>query len=98
MRKRTPATTGSEWLYHSMNAFNGSGYADKSSPKAYVDSYTYYKAWRREKEAVRLVKSYSVEALTFAEHLVNARDASVTPSQKNLDQFKAFKSRAELLL
>lgn len=98
MSKRTPATTGSEWLYHSMNAFNGSGYADKSSPEVFVESYKYYKAWRREATALSILKSFPLEALSYAEHLVDARDASVTPSKKNVERFEAFKSRAGLLL
>lgn len=97
MSKRKPATTGSEWLYHSMNAFNGSGYADKSSPQAFVESYQYYKAWRREATAVSILKSFPIEAMSFAEHLVDAREPGITPSQKRLAQFEAFKSRASLL-
>lgn len=98
MSKRTPATTGSEWLYHSMNAFNGSGYADKSTPEAFVESYKYYKAWRRQAAALAILKNCPLEALTYAEHLVNARDASVTPNKQNLERFEAFKTRAGLLL
>lgn len=98
MSKRTPATSGSEWLYHSMNAFNGSGYADKSSPEKYIESYIYYNAWKKRGEAIELVKRFRVEANTFAEKLVGAREAGHEPSKKNIEKFEAFKDRAGLLL
>ena len=98
MGKRTPKTKGSEWLYLSIASFNGSGYADKSSPEAYVKSYMLFKAWKKQKEAVSLVKSMGIEAQTFAERLVEAHDAGHQPSDKNRVAFEAFCSRAELLL
>ena len=98
MSKRTPKTQGAEWLFLSMGSFNGSGYADKSSPEAYLESYKHYKAWRNEATAVELVNKHLTEALFFAEKFVHAKDAGHTPSQKNIERFAAFRSRAGLLL
>lgn len=98
MSKRKPKTEGTEWLALSMASFNGSGYADKSSPEAYVSSYMLYKAWKNKKEAVAAVKRHEIEALSFAEQLVHAADAGHTPSDKNLAKFEAFKIRAGLML
>lgn len=95
--KRNPKTQGTEWLYLSMASFNGSGYADKQTPQAYLDSYKFYKAWRKEKEAVELLAKHQIEALVYAESLVNANDAGHTPSKKNQDAFDAFVARARLL-
>lgn len=80
-----------------MNAFNGSGYADKSSPEAYIESYKYYNAWKNRKDALETLLKHPIEALTFAEKLMDARDAGHQPSQKNIERFNAFKQRASLL-
>ena len=32
-KRKAPKTSGALWLYHSMSAFNGYGYADKSLAK-----------------------------------------------------------------
>jgi len=98
MSKRIPKTSGTEWLYLSMASFNGSGYADKSSPENYYESYLHYKAWRREKDAVRAAKQFKAEGLAFAEHLVKAREAGHIPSEKRLKSFQAFRERMGLLL
>ena len=98
MGKRTPKTTGAEWLYLSMASFNGSGYADKSSPEAYVKSYMLYKAWKKKSEAVNLVRKMSLEALGYAEKLVQANEPGHQPTDKNRTAFEAFCARTELLL
>lgn len=81
-----------------MGSFNGSGYADKSTAEAYLDSYKYYKAWRKEENALELVKAHPIESMFFAEKFMDSRDPGHTPSDKNMNKFEAFKSRAGLLL
>lgn len=87
---KKPKTSGALWLYHSMAAFNGSGYADKSSPEDYVNSYILYKAWKNKKDAVEIAKQYPIEAMTYAEGLMGANDAGRSPSDKNLTKFMKF--------
>ena len=96
--KKQPTTSGSEWLFHSMSAFNGSGFADKTSPQNYVESYLFYNAWKKRPHAVELCKKFEVEALTFAEKLCEARPAGKFTSQKKLQEFEAFKNRTSLLI
>lgn len=90
MKSRKPKTSGTEWLYHSMAAFNGSGYADKDSPESYVASYRAYKLWRKESEAISLIDHNKETAIYFACTLVEARDAGHTPSPKNQEKFRKF--------
>ena len=98
MGRRTPKTTGLEWLYHSMTAFNGSGYADKSSAEDYYSSYICYKAWRKDEQAVKLVRQYQIEAMTIAEKMLQANDAGRQPNQKSLDKFNNFKRSMAIML
>lgn len=97
MSKRSPKTTGTEWLFHSMAAFNGSGYADKSSPDSFYQSYVMYKAWKNQPEAVNLARRFQVEAMYFAEQLYKAAEPGHTPSEKAMNSFRAFCDRASLL-
>ena len=97
MSKRSPKIQGTEWLYLSMASFNGSGYADKSSPEHYYQSYVLYSAWKNRPNAVRLAKLYELEALSFSEKLCVAADPGHTPSEKNINNFAAFCNRVSLL-
>ena len=90
MGKRKSTTTGLEWLNLSMSSFNGSGYADKSTPETYVASYIGYKTWRKETDAVNLILDNKDYALYLGEHLCFARDAGHYPSQRNLNKFAKF--------
>ena len=87
---KQPSTQGLTWLLHSMNAFNGSGYADKSTPESYVASYRAYNIWKKRSEAVKLVDEYLEESYELACHLVNAREAGHTPNDKNYAKFKQY--------
>lgn len=99
MSKQKPAkTSGTEWLYLSMASFNGSGYADKSSPEAYVESYKLFKAWKKKPLAVQAAKQFSDEAHFFAEKLVEANPPGITPNQKNIDKFRRFCEQTSLML
>lgn len=98
MSKKNPKTNGTEWLYLSMASFNGSGYAAKTSAEEYVASYLFYKAWRKEKEAVELLKKHPVEAMVYAEKLIHAKEPTHTPNLTQYAKFEAFKQRAGLLL
>lgn len=90
MSKRTPRTIGLEWLIHSMNAFNGSGYADKATPENFVESYKAYKVWKKQKHAIEVLEEYPQEAFEAAARLCLARDAGHTPSLKNLAIFSRY--------
>lgn len=87
---KQPKTYGLEWLYLSMASFNGSGYADKSSPSAYVESYIAFKRMKKKPEAVQEVARHYDAALLYAEKLVEANEAGHTPSQKNYEKFMQF--------
>lgn len=75
-KKRNPKTTGSEWLYHSLMAFNGSGYADREDAKDYLDSYRAYKLFRKEAEAVKLLDEYYDDMLPDIEKLLKKTDGA----------------------
>jgi hypothetical protein len=92
MSKRRPKTIGLEWLYHSMTAFNGSGYADKATPESYVASYKAYKTWKKEQNAIQILEEYPQEAHSVASKMVNAREAGHTPSAKNQAKFESYYS------
>lgn len=84
-------TTGAEWLYLSMATFNGSGYADKLSAEAFLDSYHDYKLYKDHTHALELLERYPDEALEFAGHLCNAKDPGRTVSDKNMRRFLEFR-------
>lgn len=87
MSKRRPKTLGLEWLYHSMTAFNGSGYAQKATPEEYVVSYSAYKKWKKDKYGVEMVQAYPEEAYQIASDMVHARPPGHIPSDKNMNKF-----------
>lgn len=90
MSKRRPKTQGLEWLYHSMTAFNGSGYADKSTPESYVASYKAFKTWKKQTEAIQILGEYENEAFEIAHKLCHARDAGHQPSERNMARFRNY--------
>lgn len=90
MSRRKPKTHGLEWLYLSMASFNGSGYADKSTPDTYVSSYLAYKKWKKDDYAVSQVEQNTEFSLEQAERLCLANDAGHTPTQKNINKFKQY--------
>jgi hypothetical protein len=83
-------TYGLEWLYLSMASFNGSGYADKSTPETYVASYKAFKTLKKDKYAHQMLELYPDEAYDFACELVFANDPGHTPSEKNLAKFREY--------
>jgi hypothetical protein len=83
-------TQGLEWLYLSLASFNGSGYADKSSPESYIESYVAFKRMKKIEKAVDMVASNYDAAVNMAESLVDARDAGHVPSEKNYNKFMEF--------
>jgi hypothetical protein len=83
-------TEGLEWLYLSLASFNGSGYADKSSPESYIESYVAFKRMKKVQKAVDMVRANYDSAIQMAESLVKARDAGHVPSQKNYNKFMEF--------
>lgn len=90
MSKRTPRTDGLEWLIHSMNAFNGSGYADKATPENFIESYRAYKTWKKQTLAIELLEEYPEIAFEAAARLCHARDAGHTPTMKKLAEFSRY--------
>lgn len=91
-RNKQFKTSGADWLWHSMAAFNGSGYADKYDAQTYIDSYRAYKTMRKDAEALRLLTNYQDYAQAYAEKLCMANDASHKPSEKGWAKFQKFYS------
>lgn len=80
-----------------MASFNGSGYADKSSPEKFYQSYLMYKAWKKQPQAVQTARQFEIEGRSYAEHLYTAAEPGHRPSDKALNSFQAFCDRATLL-
>ena len=90
--KRPPKTEGLTWLEHSLNAFNGSGYRDDTSPEMFMDSYIDYKHWKKRTEAAQLAITYYHAVLPLAKHLIEQSDgASTSPNLKNWTKWQKFK-------
>lgn len=89
---KQPKTFGLEWLYLSLASFNGSGYADKSSPESYLESYVAFKRMKKKQEAVDIVRNNYEEAVYMAASLCEAREAGHVPSKKNYDKFMEYYS------
>lgn len=88
-----PKTEDLEWLVHSLNAFNGSGYADMNSPEDFLESYIAYKKLKRKPEAVLLAERHKDNVLPMIEQLLSKTlGASRQPSQKYLDQVQAIRN------
>ena len=89
--KKQPKTTGFEWLEHSFTAFNGSGYADRTNPRTFVDSYIAYSKFRKRPQGAELAEKYYEILLTLAERLIeNSAGASKVTSDKGLAKFAQF--------
>lgn len=92
MSREKPKTEGYIWLEHSFTAFNGSGYGDRDTPTAFVESYIQYKQWKKDTNAVKLANSFYTPLLTLAEYLIeNSDGAGREVSPKNLKKFNKFK-------
>jgi hypothetical protein len=90
MSKKKPKTEGLEWLIHSLNAFNGSGYADMNSPEDFLESYVAYKVMRDKPEAVVLAQRFKQDALLFLDDfLQKTYGASRKPAEKHLKRLQA---------
>lgn len=92
-------TEGIEWLHHSIMAFNGSGYADMSSPEAYLESYIYYNKAKNRKKAVALAQVFSTEILPEIANLLSktngaGREANNT---KLITRINLLRSQGQLL-
>ena len=83
-------TEGLEWLYLSMASFNGSGYADKTSPGHYIASYRSYKRMKRDQYALGMLDFEPDIAREIAEKMVNAAPPGHTPSEKGIKKFRAY--------
>lgn len=90
-------TQGFEWLYPSLMAFNGSGYADMSSSKDFLDSYIAYKSMRlnkANKQAINLASLYRMEALGALEDLLtHTYGASRKPAEAKLQKHQAYRDQ-----
>lgn len=91
---RKPKTNGLEWLQHSINAFNGTGYANRETPEQFIDSYIQYKTWKNKQEAVQLAIKYYQAVLPLAQYLIENSVVDRIPSDKNLAKFNAVKKLA----
>lgn len=91
-RKHHSKTEGYTWLEYSFTAFNGSGYADRKSPEAFVESYIAYNRWKKRSKGVELAQMYYQPLLTLAEYLIeNSSGGDRIPSEEKMIQFKQSK-------
>lgn len=93
---RKAKTTGKEWLYYSLMAFNGSGYADMTSAQNYLNSYIAYKTGRHKKQAVTLAKLHGEDLyLEIEKLLAKTNGANRKPPQKYLNKVRAIQAQQE---
>lgn len=91
MVKKKAKTEGLEWVQHSLTAFNGSGYADMSTPETFLESYVTYKRWKKRPDAVELANMYWNSLLPLAEHLIELGNGPTAPrSVKGYKKFNTF--------
>lgn len=91
-KRKQPKTQGLEWVQHSLNAFNGSGYADRDSAELFLASYIDYNRWRKRPEACHLADEYYQALLPLAQHLLDTSlGPSHIPQAKNLAKFQQSK-------
>lgn len=96
MKKKRPKTTGFEWLYHSVTAFNGSGYADYEDVDTYYESYVAYNTWKKRPDAVSLAELHRDDILPVIDHLLETSEgAGRRPSDKNIAKFATHYPPAE---
>lgn len=93
---KKPKTNGIEWLYLSMSSFNGSGYANKTSPESYATSYVYYKYWKKLPEHAQVALDNWNDALVFGGILCDARDGR-EPTEKYMNKFISYCESQEAL-
>lgn len=98
MSKRKPKTNGLEWLYLSLASFNGSGYADKSTPETYIASYLAYKKMKKDSYAIEQVTQNIEFALEQSERLCLAADAGHIPTEKSMKKFRQYYNPDNALL
>jgi len=96
MKKRQPKTEGYVWVEYSLIAFNGSGYADRTSAESFLESYIDYNKWKNRPNAVELAHQFYVPLLALAEQLLPSHVLK-QPSKKNYARVTASKTRAKLL-
>jgi len=90
---KTPKTEGLEFLTLSIIAFNGSGYADRESPEAFLDSYIAYSQWKRREKSVSLANTYYYAVLPLCEKLLPAvYESSHKASKKNYNKYLEFRN------
>lgn len=94
MGKKEYKTDGIEWLSHSMAAYNGTGYADKTSAQTFLDGYLDYCGWKKRAKGIILIQEHPDEAMELAERLVEARPAGREPSRIQRNKFDKYLHRA----
>lgn len=80
-------TSGKKWLEFSMVAFNGSGYADKSSVNNYIASYHAYKYMKRDKYALKMIEQNAKHLTKLAKMCIGLKDAGRKPSKSRYERF-----------
>jgi hypothetical protein len=70
-RRKTPKTTGLEWLEHSIANFNGTRYCDRSSDTAFLASYCAYKTSKLDADAILLAQKYHNAILPLCAELAS---------------------------
>ena len=89
-KNKVGKTSGGEWLFLSMAAFNGSGYADKTTPEQYIASYKAYKTWRKDNRALECLQDYPDVAYPCAENMCARPVVDHVPSDKNIKKFMQY--------
>ena len=84
-------TSGKEWLQHSMVAFNGSGYADKSSVNSYIKSYYAYKSMKKDNYALKMIELNHKVIFKIAEFCLTLKTVNRKPSEKQLAKFNIYR-------
>ncbi len=82
---------GFPWLELSLATFNGSGYADRSTPESFLESYLAYKTMKKHHYGMEMLTKYWGSALIVATHLVeDSAGPGRHPSSKALMKFSRY--------
>ena len=80
-----------QWLEASLNSFNGSGFADRTSPEAFMESYLAYQRYKRRDYGQEQATRFWQSGLVVAQNLIeNSAGPSRQPPPKALKRFARF--------
>lgn len=85
MGKYEPKTSGVDWLYYSLVAFNGNRkYADRSTVLNFLESYLKYKQKKQDFNACQLVEDNFAQAKKWSQDLLKGELQSLKPHAPKL--------------